>query len=153
VITTLLKDKTGLNGHHFVSNNYSESEAQKIIIDEEIPETIPTFAQENHHFEDLKSKQKHDQGKFHRKLMEELEVEHSKCLKKSVNIDKKFASIDSIQDDPAQAHTYDPLHHSQIPRKRHQSGNLYNNLAMPLCTVCAFPYSSQTIGPQVEQLW
>jgi hypothetical protein len=26
--------------------------------------------------------------------------------------------------------------------------NLYNNLAKPLCTVCAFPYSSQTSGPR-----
>jgi hypothetical protein len=29
------------------------------------------------------------------------------------------------------------------------SRNLYNNLAKPICTVCAFSISSQTSGPKV----
>lgn len=81
------------------------------------------------HFEELKLKQKQQQGRFHEKLMQELELEqikssHMSCRGES--LERKFINVDCIQDNPPPAQTYDPIHHSPIPKKRHESGKKYS---------------------------
>ena len=77
------------------------------------------------HFEELKSKQMHEQSKFHQKLMHELEIERNKPSSVSNrSSEKKFYNVDAIQDEPVPVQVLDPLQQSPaIPRKRHESSN------------------------------
>ena len=77
------------------------------------------------HFEELKSKQMHEQSKFHQKLMHELEIERNKPSSVSnKSSEKKFYNVDAIQDEPVPVQVLDPLQQSPaIPRKRHESSN------------------------------
>ena len=77
------------------------------------------------HFEELKSKQMHEQSKFHQKLMHELEIERNKPSSVSnKSSEKKFYNVDAIQDEPVPVQVLDPLQKSPaIPRKRHESSN------------------------------
>ena len=77
------------------------------------------------HFEELKSKQMHEQSKFHQKLMHELEIERNKPSSVSNKpSEKKFYNVDAIQDEPVPVQVLDPLQQSPvIPRKRHESSN------------------------------
>ena len=77
------------------------------------------------HFEELKTKQMHEQSKFHQKLMHELEIERNKPSSVSnKSSEKKFYNVDAIQDEPVPVQVLDPLQKSPaIPRKRHESSN------------------------------
>ena len=76
--------------------------------------------QHQSHFEELKTKQKQEQKKFTQRLLHDLDLEKSqKVDKKAKNADKKFLSVDSVQNEPAPAHTHDPIrHHSPIPKEK-----------------------------------
>ena len=82
----------------------------------------PTELCEQHqsHFEELKTKQKQEQKEFTQRLLHDLDLEKSQKIdKKAKNVDKKFLSVDSVQDEPAPAHTHDPIrHHSPIPKEK-----------------------------------
>ena len=66
--------------------------------------------QNQSHFEELKTKQKQEQKEFTQRLLHDLDLEKSQNVdKKAKNVDKKFLSVDSVQDEPAPAHTHDPI--------------------------------------------
>ena len=72
------------------------------------------------HFEELKAKQKQEQCKFQERLMQEIAFEEAQNAHNREH-ERKFYNVDQMQNVPVPIHTYDPVHHSPIPKKRHES--------------------------------